>query len=269
MDKFEVTARVKCMGRHHTIALTKSGKLSLLDHQGENEDALSALLVFNPNERCRCREVKLLWNWYRQTSEYRGPDWYQIREDHDWVDQAFSAKHGYFQEPTPSQILGLLPVPLRPYAQEAAQRHSDRRFKKWKVDPGVPERFLRMPKHNISGRLHFLRRRKIARILGVDTGVDTLIVPTDKIFQFENDPWFKAMTKVRLFPAQVPPMELWRTHYPKFVRAFRKANSSVLSDWQGSTRRVRYEEIWVRIAFLPATADSPAQYTFIKQGQLR
>ena len=124
-----------------------------------------------------------------------------------------------------------------------------------------------MPKYSIANRLHYLRRRKISRILGVDSGVDTLVVPA-KVFQFEKAPWFKAMTEGQLFPAQIPPMELWGTHYPKLVKAFRKveARNELV---HGRSRFVRYEEIWVRLAFLPATANSPDQYTLIKQGQLR
>jgi len=264
MEFLEI-AKVKCMGRHHRIGLTSKGRLSLLDHQGENEDALSALLVFNPDERCRCREVKLLWNWYRQTSEYRGPDWYQIREDHPWVEQAFSAKRGYFEAPTPSQLLGQLPVPLRPYAQEASQKNQDRRHKTWR-ESVVEGRFLQMSKGHAQNRLKVLRQRKIARIIGINSCIDAIPIPTE-VFVFENTPWFKAIKDCGLFPCALPPVDLWQRSYPQFVKAYRKVAPTMGGHRHGRHRWNEHDEVWVRIQFLLGSDEYPSQYTVISKGQ--
>ena len=259
MNKFKAVARVKCMGRHHRIALTNSGKLSLLDHP-ENDEALDALLVFNPAQRCRCKEIRKIWNWYILGDSAR---WYDIHEDHEWVEEAFkSRKRGYFDTPTPSRILGQLPIPLRDYAVEARKKREDRRY--YPPRPAVSGKYKRMKAWELNHERRKLQRYRINRVLELPRNYDGIPIPDT--LQFRNEKWFRSLESCNLFPSELPPLELWPNHddcddsYPPFLRAWRKHGD-------GEVRYRRYDEIWVRLQFLPATPDSPSQFTVIRKGQ--
>lgn len=121
-DKYHVIARVRCMGKTHNVGLSKKGRLTMFDHEGETEETISMLQVFNPDYRCRCREIGHLWRWYIKDKFY----WHDLQVEHPWVREQFTDRWGRPSQPSDSKLLEALPKPLRPFAQEMRELHSKR-----------------------------------------------------------------------------------------------------------------------------------------------
>ena len=266
MRNFVEITKVKCMGRHHRIGLTSKGRLSLLDHQ-ENEEALQSLLVFNPEQRCRCTEIKKIWNWYIEEKGGIGVHWYDIARDHVWVEEAFKQKdRSYFEPPSPSRVLGMIPKPLRPYLLEAAAKRLARRrtysgFNSYSPPARKEGHYLQLKASPSLKReaLHRARQRRVCRALGTSNLQGVQVSFSSPVWNFQGEDWFKSVESVGLFPCDVPPVELWNDVFPPWLKAIGKSEKK-----DRFSGRHLVSAHWVKIRFLEGTPDLPPQYTVVR-----
>lgn len=232
-----VFTQVNCLGSRHRIGLSKSGRLILFNHEKGDEDEVSAMLLFNPEFRCRCYEIRDAWRWY--TRERGRPDWYKIREKEEfsWVDEAFQDNWGRFDTPTESRLLAHIPAKLRPFARDGKKSSESRRFhyheRYW------PEKLRRCSKDYYqyphvrrSERRAFQEKnlkRSLIRYYRGNPFEKTLhprdiitlphrLLPRMEEYR-EHADWFQACEKAGCIPIRLPPERLWKNGFPPAVQA--------------------------------------------------
>ncbi len=177
----DILAKVNCLNERHTIRLSEKGRLSLLNH--DSLDGVETMMEFNPDLRCRCLEVKQLWNWYLDYRSMPGRHFWKLKDTHPWIKEVFQDGWGRFSPPTHSQILYALPRALREPAQEAERRRYKRKEdRRWGGGDGkthyfserFPHRWTdeesesfvdRLSRHSIESAVKAGRHKKIIRHL--------------------------------------------------------------------------------------------------------
>jgi len=229
-----VVAKVNCLGERHRIGLSNSGRLILFDHEKGDEDEVSAMLLFNPELRCRCHEIRDAWRWY--TRDQGSPRWYEIheKEEFSWVNQAFTDSYGRFSSPTESRLLAHIPSALRDHAREGKKRAYDRRWTKkgrvWSDSLSFPATdFYKTTYTRREHKGEFLER-SMQRSLG-RAGIRGLPVKPEKIDGLgyrllpkmqhyrKHADWFQACEKAGCIPIKLPPEGLWKNGYPPTLQA--------------------------------------------------
>ena len=236
--KLEEVVKVNCLGSRHRVGLSESGRLILFDHPKGDEDEVAALLLFNPEFRCRCHEIRDVWRWY--TRDRCSPGWYELkdREEFAWILTVFQNSWGGFEAPTDSRLLAQLPKALRAYAKEASnRRHRINRTYWGRKPPAYWKRYESTYQRN--ARLLELRERKMKRHLlknsvvfrknkelAADITVDQIRVChfiDGQAIVYDHNLWFKACLDIGIIPLSFPPHNVWthtewdRERYPPMI----------------------------------------------------
>ena len=254
MKNVAVVTKVNCLGSRHRIGLSKSGRLILFDHEKGDEDEVNAMLIFNPEFRCRCHEIRDAWRWY--TRDGGNPDWYEIqdKEEFAWTTQAFQDDWGRFKRPTESRLLAHIPAALRDHARKAKKRSEERR---WSYPKRLWAETIRHPASEYYQTKYIRRQRRgdliekslqrsLARYYRGYFEVEQPrhgIIPPEKVggLSYRLTPelrqyrkhadWFQACEKEGCIPIYLPPKELWRNGYPPTLQALALNGQS---DWSGN-----------------------------------
>lgn len=252
---------VNCMNERHKIIVTRKGRLVLPNHKGQSIEEISAMLVFNPEVRCRCIEVKKIWKWYTAVVT---PNFYSLRDEESWITEIFVDTNGYFTTPSDSKLLSCLPAGIRSTA-EFHRRAGDTR--KSRYQPWVPP----IPAHRrlVGGSRKNLRKdislRRFQRILATDPTIKRRAENNGKMptgfnlgyavqkaletgTPFFSRPWFRAIADRGVYPGELPPSFMWDVDgkgrdYPTILKAW--ATTGVPS--HGEYGEFRVKEIWVKV----------------------
>lgn len=268
--KLAETVKVNCLGSRHRVGLSESGRLILFDHPKGDEDEVAALLLFNPEFRCRCHEIRDVWRWY--TRDRCSPGWYELKtqEEFAWILTAFQNDWGNFEVPTDSRLLAQLPKALRDYAREAYDRRyrgyrpprlSNRTY--WQEYEGTYRR---------KSRKGELEKRKMQRLLLRNSGFfrmperfdvkptsDDIIICHDisefaKTHGYPERDWFKACLDVGVIPTKFPPHNIWKRRswvYEAFPQMIKGGVIDGTRNRQGG--RYLTAETWVGIEWVEET----------------
>jgi len=251
---------VNCMNERHKIVVTPKGRLVLPNHRGQSIEEISAMLIFNPEVRCRCMEVKKIWKWYTGVVS---PNFYSLREKEPWITDLFLDRSGYFSTPSNSRLLSYLPVGLRDAAERHKQAGGTRKHQYYPLPPAVPisKRLPSSRERNQYRQEVCLKRAK--RVLLQDPvfvnsreeGMD-IVKNFDLGYTFKRNmadqtdffkPWFRAINRVGVYPGQLPPSFMWDTdsegrHYPTILKGW--ACTGQFSEY---SKEWRVQEIWVKV----------------------
>lgn len=229
MDKTILKARVKCLGKYHTVGLSLKGRIRLFDHTEGDDEAIAVMLLLNPDERCRCHEVRDAWGWYTKGNS---PNFYELRDSHPWVERAFvNSSWGTFEAPTDSKLLSIIPKPFQDKAREAKETGTHRRRRN-RYNSISPQPFLeRVGKKGDWNRRRALsdfRDRRGTRILkkhiNRHPGKDVYEARSpDNLYDIHKGrTWWKVCESVGVLPKEVPPLGLWKTEGEEFFPPFLK-----------------------------------------------
>ena len=234
MKNVAVVTRVNCLGSRHRIGLSKSGRLILFDHEKGDEDEVATMLIFNPELRCRCHEIRDAWRWY--TRDGGNPRWYEIheKEEFSWVNHAFKDDWGRFNSPTESRLLAHIPAPLRNHARVAQktwrerQRDWGRGKRQWAEDIRTSATSFYASTHTRRNRRYDLTenslKRSLARCWPFEVSIEKIyglayrLTPELERYRKHAD-WFQACEKAGCIPINLPPKGLWKNGYPPTVQA--------------------------------------------------
>lgn len=251
---------VNCMNERHKVIVTKKGRLVLSDHKGKGVEEIRAMLIFNPEVRCRCLEVKKIWKWFTATVS---PNFYALRQEEPWIRETFLDRDGCFSAPSTSKLLSCLPAGIREAAEFHRSAGGTRKAAYVPLqlpDPALADsRIKRRFVHQTSRsrfREHVCLQRAHRTLMedpilqgrskhGFDLGYVFKRNISDQGHFFK--PWFRAITKTGAYPGQLPPSFMWErdgegNHYPTILRSW-----ACTGKYSNYAKEWRIEEIWVKV----------------------
>lgn len=268
--------KVNCLGSRHRVGLSKSGRLILFDHEKGDEEEVATMLIFNPELRCRCHEIRDAWRWY--TADRGSPSWYEIKdqEKFSWVLQAFTDSWGRFKKPTESRLLAHIPKELRDYARDAQDTRVRAYQKAWWKNRAVPHSETYTPgsyaRSRVASRIDDLHNNALQRSLAKNYRGSAVSAKNVANFHYtfgarlrgfrKTSAWFKACEEGGCLPLKLPPEELWRPGLGEaFPPAIQAASLTGYTDYRGDFEIGLH---WVLLSFCEETEKYNVEYTWEK-----